>query len=56
MVTGNLPAELCHDFCIEPFLQTIEENLDHATANQEDYARSDIKASGFGDSPASVHL
>ena len=46
--TGDLLSEVCHDVSIEPLLQPLEgENLDYATANREEHARSDIKARGF---------
>jgi len=40
--------EICHDVCVEPFLQPLTgEQLSHATANREDSARLDVKACGF---------
>ena len=46
--TGDLLAEICHDVCVEPILQPLQGGkLDHATANREDKARSDIRARGF---------
>jgi len=47
-LTGNLLAEVCPDVCIEPVLQTLGgETFNHLSANQEDHARSDIRARGF---------
>ena len=46
--TGDLLAEICHNVCVEPILQPLQgERLDHATANCEDKARSDIRARRF---------
>ena len=47
-LTGQLLTEVCHDVCVEPMLQPLEENrLNLATSNKEDNARADIRARGF---------
>ena len=39
---------MCPDFCVEAVLQTLGgETFNHLSANQEDRARSDIRARGF---------
>ena len=46
-ITATLLTEVCHDVCVEPDLQPVTPNqLDGATANQQDGARLDISANG----------
>ena len=41
-------SEVCHNVCVEPNLQPLTgEHLSLATANREDSARLDVRASGF---------
>ena len=47
-LTANLMAEVCHDVCTEPHLQTVTgEILSGASAITNDGARLDVAASGF---------
>ena len=47
-LTAYLMSEVCHDVCVEPTLQSLtSEHLSFATANREDSACLDVRASGF---------